>query len=54
MNGRYYEWGALGRVNMRTGKFEWANPDDSYYRAFSFFATAYWDGKRWMRILGRD
>lgn len=50
---QYYEWGALGRVCARSGKFQWANPEDSYYRAFSFLATAYWDGTRWVRIRGR-
>lgn len=49
----YYEWGALGYVDQRTGKFYWGNPEDSYYRVVSFMATAFWDGKKWVRIRGR-
>lgn len=50
----YYEWGALGYVSQRTGKFCWANPEDSYYTVMGTLATAFWDGHRWVRILGRE
>lgn len=50
---QHYEWGAVGLVSKRSGKFMWANPNDSYYTMLTFVATAFWDGHRWVKILGR-
>jgi hypothetical protein len=50
---QYYEWGAVGMVHQRTGKFMWANPEDTYYKVLSFMATAFWDGHRWVYIMSR-
>lgn len=47
------EWGAVGFIYHKTAKFYWANPEDSYYKVLGFMATAFWDGARWVRILGR-